>query len=136
MGVTLMNEINLIKYVKRTEYLKAIIIKLVLSISAAFLFDKTLDNGLPNIFSMIFTLYFAFTIYHISLRLSGNYIIAFILCILFACLIVFVNDLHRAGKISDFWSDFFFLFIVIAPFLYDLYIFIYVLCMKIKSLKG
>ncbi|GIN93692.1 hypothetical protein J22TS1_47430 [Siminovitchia terrae] len=71
-----MNEINLIKYVKRTDYLKAIIIKLVLSIFATFIFDKTLDNGLPNIFSMIITLYFAFTIYHISLRLSGNYIIA------------------------------------------------------------
>lgn len=130
-----MNEMTLYKYLARVSYLKAILIKLALSFLVPFLLRPDSSHDSFPFLAIALGLYFLFSIYHISLRLSGNYIIAAALSLVFLMLLVYLNDLSSLGKISNNQHDLIAVLILLAPFLYDSYVFVYVLFIKLKSLR-
>lgn len=130
-----MNEMTLYKYLARVSYLKAILIKLALSFLVPFLLRPDSSHDSFPFLAIALGLYFLFSIYHISLRLSGNYIIAVALSLVFLMLLVYLNDLSSLGKISNNQHDLIAVLILLAPFLYDSYVFVYVLFIKLKSLR-
>ena len=120
-----------LKYFNRVSYLKNVALKAMISVLVASLWNFT------NIFfETVFLCYFVFSIFHLLLRFSKNYLITVIL--FFAMLIgVFIlNDLARVDVLSKSVSENLIIGLILFPFIYDVYIFLYVAIIKLISKRA
>ncbi len=121
-----MNISKALIFENRAQYLKAIIIKIFLSLLVAKLFTYQ-DTFLGTVFLN----YFAFSMFCFSLRIAKNYLIAVILLLGICIAIILTNEyLHNEYSVEA--SNLFFTVFALFPFMYDLFIILWVTIKKIK----
>lgn len=121
-----MNILKDLVFENRAQYLKAIIIKIILALLIAKLFTYQ-DTFLGTVFLN----YFAFSMFYFSLRIAKNYFIALILLLGICIAIMLTNEcLHSKHSVEV--SNLFFMIFALFPFIYDLFIIFWVTIKKIK----
>ena len=133
MGLVLVHEggifMNISKtmiFESRLRYVKAIIVKIILALIAAKLFTYQ-DTFLGT----VFLTYFSFSIFYFSLRIAKNYLIAVILLLGICIAIMLTNEYFQNGYSIEVSNSFFMVFALI-PFIYDLFIILWITIKKIK----
>lgn len=116
---------NLI-FEKRLQYLKAIVIKIILALLIAKLFTYQ-----GTFIGTLLLNYFAFSMFYFSLRIAKNYLIAVIL-LLGICIAIMLTNEYLHNKYSVEASNLFFTVFALFPFMYDLFIVLWVTIKKIK----
>lgn len=121
-----MNISKTLIFENRSQYLKAIIIKIFLSLLVAKLFTYQ-----GTFLGTVFLNYFAFSMFYFSLRIAKNYLIAVIL--LFGiCVAIMLTNEYLHSKYSVEASSLFFMIFALFPFIHDLFIILWVTIKKIK----
>lgn len=121
-----MNISKTLIFENRSQYLKAIIIKIFLSLLVAKLFTYQ-----GTFLGTVFLNYFAFSMFYFSLRIAKNYLIAVIL--LFGiCVAIMLTNEYLHSKYSVEANSLFFMIFALFPFIYDLFIILWVTIKKIK----
>lgn len=121
-----MNILKDLVFENRAQYLKAIIIKIVLALLIAKLFTYQ-----GTFIGTLFLNYFAFSMFYFSLRIAKNYFIAVIL-LLGICIAIMLTSEYFHNGYSVEASNLFFMVFVLFPFIYDLFIILWVTIKKIK----
>lgn len=111
-----MNILKAMIFESRSQYVKAIIIKIILALLIAKLFTYQ-----ATFIGTVFLNYFAFSIFYFSLRIAKNYLIAIILLLGICVAIMLTNEyLHNEYSVEA--SNLFFMVFALFPFMYDLFI--------------
>lgn len=121
-----MNISKTLIFEKRSQYLKAIVIKIILALLIAKLFtyqDTFLGTVLLN--------YFTFSIFYFSVRIAKNYLVAVIL-LLGICIAIMLTNEYLHNEYSVEASNLFFTVFALLPFMYDLFIILWVTIKNIK----
>lgn len=121
-----MNISKTLIFENRVQYLKAIIIKIFLSLLVAKLFTYQ-----GTFLGTLFLNYFAFSMFYFSLRIAKNYLIAVIL-LLGICIAIMLTNEYFHNEYSVEASNLFFMVFALFPFIYDLFIILWVTIKKIK----
>lgn len=121
-----MNISKTLIFENRSQYVKAIIIKTMLALLIAKLFTYQ-DTFLGTVFLN----YFAFSIFYFSLRIAKNYLIAVFL-LLGICVVIMLTNEYLHNEYSVEASNLFFMVFALFPFIYDLFITLWVTIKKIK----
>ncbi|QXJ58459.1 hypothetical protein J9537_10555 [Enterococcus raffinosus] len=121
-----MNISKTLIFENRAQYLKAIIIKIFLSLLVAKLFTYQ-----GTFLDTVFLNYFAFSMFYFSLRIAKNYLIAVIL-LLGICIAIMLTNEYLHNEYSVEASNLFFMVFALFPFIYDLFIILWVTIKKIK----
>lgn len=121
-----MNIAKTMIFESRSQHVKAIIVKIILTLIAAKLFTYQ-DTFLGTVFLN----YFAFSIFYFSLRIAKNYLIAVIL-LLGICIAILLTNEYLHNEFSVEASNLFFMVFALFPFMYDLFIILWVTIKKIK----
>ncbi len=120
-----------LKYFNRVSYLKNVALKAMISVLVASLWNFT------NIFfGTVFLCYFLFSIFHLLLRFSKNYLITVILFFSMLIGVFILNDLARVDVLSKSVSENLIIGLIFFPLIYDVYIFLYVAIIKLKSKRA
>ena len=103
-----------LKYFNRVNHLNKVALKVLISVLVASLWNFT------NIFfETVFLCYFVFSIFHLLLRFSKNYLITVILFFEMVIGLFILNDLARVGVLSKSVSENLIIGLIIFPFIYD-----------------
>lgn len=121
-----MNILKDLVFENRAQYLKAIIIKIILALLIAKLFTYQ-----GTFIGTLFLNYFAFSMFYFSLRIAKNYFIAVIL-LLGICIAIMLTNEYFYNEYSVEASNLFFMVFALFPFIYDLFIILWVTIKKIK----
>ncbi|MDU5335817.1 hypothetical protein [Enterococcus sp.] len=121
-----MNISKALIFENRAQYLKIIIIKIFLSLLVAKLFTYQ-----GTFLGTLFLNYFAFSMFYFSLRIAKNYLIAVIL-LLGICIAIMLTNEYFHNEYSVEVSNLFFMVFALFPFIYDLFIILWVTIKKIK----
>lgn len=121
-----MNISKTLIFENRSQYLKAIIIKIILALLIAKLFTYQ-----TTFLGTVFLNYLAFSVFYFSLRIAKNYLIAAVLLLGICIGIMLINE-HLHNNYSVEASNLFFSFFALFPFIYDLFIILWVTIKKIK----
>ena len=114
-------------YENRLRYVKAIIIKLILALAIAKLFTYQ-----GTFLGTAFLSYFTFSLLYFSFRISKNYLVATII-FLGICIGIFLANEYLQKDFSVETSNSFFVIFILFPFLYDLFITLWVTIKKIHK---
>lgn len=119
-----------LKYFNRVNYLKKVSLKLIISVLVASLWNFT------NIFfGTVFLYYFLFSIFHLLLQFSKNYLVTFILFFAVFIGVFILNDLAKNGVLSKSTTGNLIIALLLFSIVCDVYIFLCVLFTKIKPKK-
>lgn len=121
-----MNILKDLVFENRAQYLKAIIIKIILALLIAKLFTYQ-----GTFIGTLFLNYFAFSMFYFSLRIAKSYFIAVIL-LLGICIAIMLTNEYFYNEYSVEASNLFFMVFALFPFIYDLFIILWVTIKKIK----
>lgn len=121
-----MNNSKTLIFENRSQYLKAIIFKITIALVIAKLFAYQ-----GTFLGTLFLNYFAFSMFYFSLRVTKNYLVAVIL-LLGICVAIMLTNAYLHNKYSVEASNLFFMVFALFPFIYDLFIILWVTIKKIK----
>ncbi|WP_326931563.1 hypothetical protein [Enterococcus avium] len=121
-----MNISKTMNFENRSHYFKVIIIKFILALLIAKLFTYQ-----GTFLGTVFLNYFAFSIFYFSLRIVKNYLIVVIL-LLGLCVAIMMTNEYFHNEYSVEVSNLFFMVFALFPFIYDLFIILWVTIKKIK----
>lgn len=121
-----MNISKTMNFENRSHYFKVIIIKFILALLIAKLFTYQ-----GTFLGTVFLNYFAFSIFYFSLRIVKNYLIV-VIQLLGLCVAIMMTNEYFHNEYSVEVSNLFFMVFALFPFIYDLFIILWVTIKKIK----
>lgn len=142
-------ELTLIKYLKRKEQVRGLLIKyffiIVMAVGIYYLSqnqEPPFSNDLSLQIALLGAIYFMCTFYHVALKLTRNYFIAFFVMMILAGFFLFI--LYQVDKLTGSHIDserdpkkvmFYTIATFFSPIIFDIYCFLSLALLKVKGIK-